>query len=101
MTEPRENPPTDTSSLRDPPEPTSSRYDRVTDLITGPSRRLFDNLVSLGGFVVGVGVGVPMAFTWNLPLPDYAIIGIGVAAGGGVGVFLAGGFLMVYRWFRH
>ena len=100
MTAPRENPPTDTSSLRDPPEPTSSRYDRVTDLITGPSRRLFDNLVSLGGFVVGAGVGIPVAHTWNLPLPDFGIVACGMAAGGGAGVFLAGGFLMVYRWFR-
>merc|ERR1711965_42413 len=81
VTEPRENPPTDTSSLRDPPEPTSSRYDRVTDLITGPSRRLFDNLVSLGGFVVGAGVGIPVAHTWNLPLPDFGIVACGMAAG--------------------
>jgi len=55
----------------------------------------------LGGFVVGVSVGIPVAHTWNLPIPDYAITGCGVMAGGGVGILLSGAFLMVYRWFRH
>ena len=49
---------------------------------------------------MGVSVGIPVAHTWNLLLPDYVVIDVGVAAGGGGGVFLAGGFLMVYRWFR-
>lgn len=101
MTEPRDTPPTDPDTLSEPPPETTSRYDRVTDLVTGPSRRLFDNLVSLGGFVVGAGVGIPVALTWDLPLPDYVIVGCGVIVGGGAGVFLAGVFLMVYRWFRH
>ena len=101
MTKPRANPPTDPSSLPDPPEPDSSRYDRVTDLITGPSRRLFDNLVSLGGFLVGAGIGIPVAYTFELPIPEYTVVGVGVIAGGGGGILVSGCFLMVYRWFRH
>ncbi|MCP4895294.1 MAG: hypothetical protein GY911_15965 [Actinomycetales bacterium] len=101
MTGPRDTPPTDPDALAEQPPQTTSRYDRVTDLLAGPSRRLFDNLVSLGGFVVGAGIGIPVAYSWNLPIPDYAIIGCGVIAGGGVGILLSGGFLMVYRWFRH
>lgn len=80
----------------------ASTYDIVTDVATGPNLRLKDNLFQaifiLVSIAIAAGVGAFMARADPGPAVGAIIGGIlGLIAG----ALISGGFLMVYRLFKH
>jgi len=89
----------------------ASSYDIVTDVATGPNIRKKDNLyqaiVAFVGAAIGAGLGytiIVLATPQNMPGgPINPMVGVvvGSIVGPVVGTLICGGFLMVYRLFRH
>lgn len=85
-----------------PPKKEPNAYNIVTDVATGPNLRLKDNLFQaifiLVSIAIGAGVGAILAPT--PPGPGVVAI-VGGILGLIGGALISGGFLMVYRLFKH
>ena len=79
--------------------PSPSVYNVVTDIATGPNVRKKDNLYQ--AVFILCCVPPPIVAFWLAGQPWLTCLLFGGLIGLVVGVLLSGGFLMVYRLFRH
>ncbi len=87
-----------TNKLR-PPKDEPSVYNVVTDVATGPNIRKKDNLFQALFILVCLAIAIPVA--WALSGHWIGGVFVGGLVGLVVGVLLSGGFLMIYRLFKH
>jgi hypothetical protein len=96
---PNPGPPPLPTSKPKAPKAEARVYDVVADVATGPNLRKKDNLYQALFILVCLAIAVPTLWI----ISGNWIVG---ALGGGLiglvaGVLLSGGFLMVYRLFKH
>lgn len=82
-----------------PPKNEPNAYNVVTDVATGPNIRLKDNLFQALFILACLAIAVPTL--WIISGNWIVGVFIGGFIGLVVGVLLSGGFLMVYRLFKH
>ena len=82
-----------------PPKKEPNAYNVVTDVATGPNVRLKDNLFQALFILACLAIAVPTL--WIISGNWIVGVFIGGFIGLVVGVLLSGGFLMIYRLFKH
>lgn len=99
---PKQGPPPLPANNPKPPKKEPNAYNVVTDVATGPNIRLKDNLFQAIFILASIAIG---AVAGAIMMPADPGPGLGAIVGGIAGLIagalISGGFLMVYRLFKH